>query len=408
LILSSIELSEEQLASARTKAWHQDGEAVLTLEAAREWVGGLGLVLFAPRPQFPLAGSLVEATLGATSANPTAAALETARGLLARMVAEGTALPLNLLGGATETPDFVVSAQVFSYVFTLRGDKAWKQAPSTSGAVKVSPLGLRVFEVLTERGALTAAELANELGREVTEVAIVRALAELWAQMRVLPLAQQGEESTLWELTTRRFTKAIKSGANAGLPTAMSALVSLYLAQAVAATEDDIATYLSPLTARSRVREVLNALTGARQLETIVVDGKTLVHLPGGLPVAVEAAVEGEAVEVESVAAAAIPAPKKVGTGRIRSFDAGKPEDLRGKPVKKFAAKPAFGAKPGGKFGAKPGGKFAGAKSGGFKPTKRVAGAEAPDERERRPFSKAAVEAPSFTKPWDEENKPKA
>ncbi|MES2391281.1 MAG: hypothetical protein V4555_06560 [Acidobacteriota bacterium] len=427
--MSAIELNEEQLASARAKAWHQDGEAILTLEAAREWVASLGLVLFAPRPQFPLAGSFVEATLGAANANPTAAALETARGLVARLVAEGTALPLNLLGGVTETPDFVVSAQVFSYVFTLRGDKAWKQPPSTSGAVKVSPLGLRVFEVLTERGALTAPELANELGREVTEVAIVRSLAELWAQMRVLPLVQQNGESTLWELSTRRFTKTIKAGANAGLPTALSAVVSLYLAQVVAATEDDIATFLSPLTARSRVREVLNALTGARQLETVVVDGKTLVHLPGGLPVAaVEPAAEGEEGAIEGVAAAAIPAPKKIGTGRIQRFDADKTDDLRGKPVKKFAAgKPAFGAKPAGKFGAKPAGKFGAkpagkfgakpggrtfaAKPGGFKPTKRVAaGAELPSDRERRPFNKAAVEAPVFDKPWDEEkaSKPKS
>jgi 23S rRNA pseudouridine2605 synthase len=57
---------------------------------------------------------------------------------------------LNLMGVVGETPDFVVSAQVFSYIFTLRGDKAWKQPPSTSGPVKVSPLGLRAFEVLTE------------------------------------------------------------------------------------------------------------------------------------------------------------------------------------------------------------------------------------------------------------------
>ncbi len=55
--------------------------------------------------------------------------------------ARGLALPLNLLGVPGDSPDFVVSAQVFSFVFTMRGDKAWKQPPSTTGAVKVSPLG---------------------------------------------------------------------------------------------------------------------------------------------------------------------------------------------------------------------------------------------------------------------------
>ncbi len=63
-------------------------------------------------------------------------------------------------------------------------------------------------------------------------------------------------------------------------------------------------TFLSPLTARSRVREVLHALVGARQLETVVIEGKTLLHIPGGLPVA--AAVEGEDPAVEGEAMVAV------------------------------------------------------------------------------------------------------
>ena len=94
------------------------------------------------------APSLVEATLGRAVSAPTAAESETARGLVARMTAEGSALPLNLLGWPGDVPDFVVSAQAFSYVFTLRGDKNWKQPPGTSGTVKVSPLALKVYEAL--------------------------------------------------------------------------------------------------------------------------------------------------------------------------------------------------------------------------------------------------------------------
>ncbi len=298
-------LNQTQLEAARALAWRQSGaaqagslpdgvgrgEALLTLEATREWINEFGLVLFAPRAQqLPApAPSLVEATLGAARANPTQEESEVARGLVARLAGEGLALPLNLLGMPGDTPDFIVSARIFSYVFTMRGDKAWKHPPSTSGAVRVSPLGLRVFEALTQGGAMTAAELAQELGREVTESAVMRALGELWSQLRVIPLSAQvpeakGDGATLWELTTRRFTKAIKTGANSGQPSALSALVSLYLTQVFAATEEEIATFLSPLTARSRVREVLHALVAARQLSTVVIEGKTLLHLPGGLP----------------------------------------------------------------------------------------------------------------------------
>jgi hypothetical protein len=390
---------EAQLAAARTKAWHQDGNAVLTLEAARDWVNACGLVLFAPRAaQLPApAPSLVEATLGAANAAPTMEETQVARGLVSRLVGEGLALPLNLLGVPGDSPDFVVSAQVFSYIFTMRGDKAWKQPPSTSGAVRVSPLGLRVYEVLTERGPMSAAELALELGREVTEAAILRSLSELWSQLRVLPLLQMGDGVTLWELTSRRFTKAIKAGANAGLPKALSAVVSLYLAQVFAATEEEVATFVSPLTARSRVREVLHALMGARQLETVVLEGKTLLHIPGGLPVA-EGVVAAEGEDVPAV----VEKPKKVGTGRISKFSESperKPAgEFRGKPavrgVGARAARPAFGAKPAGKFGAKPASKY-GARLDGK------------SDSERRPFKKDGAK-PTFSKPWDEDKKPRA
>jgi hypothetical protein len=412
-------MDEQQLAAARAKAWHQDGNPLLTAEAVREWLGNFGLVLFAPRPlQLPSpAPSLVEAMLGAPSAGPTAEQIEAAREMVGRLVADGTVLPLNLMGMTGETPDFVVSAQVFSYIFTLRGDKAWKLPPSTSGAVKVSPLGLKAFEVLTEHPSLTAAQIASEMGREASETATLRVLTELWSQLRVLPLLPAGEAPAVWELTTRRFTKAIKAGANAGQPTALSALISLYLAQAFAATEEEITTFLSPLTARSRLREVLHALTGARQLETLAVEGKTLLHIPGALAdfagAVPEMAATGEAAADATGEDAANPAsvtfarPKKVGTGRINSFKAErKPaEEFRGKPVRSFGT----GAKPARSFGtgarpargaAKPASRFA-AKDARFAPR-----ADGKSDRERRPFRKdAAPVKPSFAKPWDEEKK---
>jgi hypothetical protein len=398
---STTEFDEAQLTAARAKAWHQDGDALLTLETARDWINACGLVLFAPRAaQLPApAPSLVEATLGSANAAPTLAETGAARSLVSRLVGEGLALPLNLLSVPGDSPDFVVSAQVFSYIFTMRGDKAWKLAPSTSGAMRVSPLGLRVFEVLTERGPMSAAELALELGREVTEAAILRSLSELWSQLRVLPLLSQGDGSTLWELISRRFTKAIKAGANAGLPKALSAVISLYLAQVFAATEEEITTFLSPLTARSRVREVLHALIGARQLETVVIEGKTLLHIPGGLPATVGVAVDA-AVAGGEEAPAVVERPKKVGTGRISKFGEGaerKPAgEFRGKPVARGAgarsSRPAFGAKPAGKFGAKSASKYG-------------SRADGRSDSERRPFKKDAGSKPSFSKPWGEDKK---
>jgi len=386
VLSSSTEFTTEQLAAARATAWHQTGEPLLTLDGLRAWLTASGIVLFTPRSlQLPApAPSLVEAMNGASSAGPTDGQVAAARSIVARLVAEGNALPLNLLGIPGDLPDFVVSAQVFSFIYTLRGDKAWKQPPAST-----SPLGLRIYEVLGDKGALSAAELASELGRELTESAVQRSLTELWSNLRVLPLlAQNADGPTLWELTSRRFTKAIKAGINAGQPTALSALISLYLAQALLATEDEVETFLSPLAARSRIREVAHALTGSRQLETIVLEGKSLMVIPGTLP-EFPAIEKPEPTEEELAAAATLAASSVEGEGRIKRFNSSSERrslgDFKGKPARTFGSKPAFGGgtRPTPRFGAKP-------------------------EGERRPFRRDAADKPSFTKPWTEDRKPRA
>ena len=422
--------SAAQLAETRLKQWHQQGEALLTMENQRAWINSAGLVLFVPRPQIASpAPSLVEAVLGAPEPTPTVDQTAQARSLLARLVAEGFAVPLNLLGAGPgtvhagapgDTPDFVASSAVFSYVFTLRGDKAWKQPPATSGAFKVSPLALATHEVLSRRGPLTAYDLTTEVGKEVTEAAILRALSELWTHLRVLPLAQPDGAATLWELSSARFTKQIKAGANAGQPSALSALISLYLGQAVVASEDEIESFLSPLAARSRIRDVLHALLSARQLDTVAVEGRTMFYVAGSLPafLAPQAEmVEGDAgvaaAGVKAIAAEAgaegeaapritkyVPKPRKIGTGYLAKA---KPSQIGAKPGPFERGTKGFGAKPG--FKARPAGPF----KPGFKP--RDASGPGPD-RQRRPFSKPAArfdktegfdKTRGFDKPWEEE-----
>ena len=431
VLATTPELHEPQIAAARAAAWHQAGDAVLTLEAARTWLNEYGLVLFAPRGASlgaPMP-SFVEATLGAAKPTVALAETETARGLVARLVGEGSALPLNLLGGPGDLPDFVVSAQTFPFVFTLRGDKGWKRPPETSGAVKVTPLGLRVYELLAEKGAMTIADMVPEIGREVTESAIARALNELWQLLRVIPVLQQGEGETLWELTTTRFLKAVKAGANAGQPTALSALVSLYLTQVFVASEEETAGFLSPLTARSRVREVLHGLIAGRQLAEGVVNGKAVLYVPDALPDFAafaepdadeaeedSAEVSGETTEGEQAAdgEAGAEAPKE----RIRRFAgegaAAKDRNFRGKPLnREGAAGRGASDRPRREGSSRGPQESRGPREGGaerrpFAPrTDRADRADRPVRRDgdaERPARRApAGDRPSFAKPWDEE-----
>jgi hypothetical protein len=348
-----------QLADARLKHWQHNAQPLLTLEALRDWIASTGIILYMPRPQLSVpAPSFVEAILGVTNTAPTLAEIEQARGLLSRLIGEGAAIPLNLLGSTTETPDFLISPSIFAFIFTLRGDKSWKQPPSVSGAVKVSPLALATYNILSTKGRLAASELANELGKEVTETAVLRALSELWQHLRVVPVPQMDGEAALWELTTTRFSKQIKAGANAGQPTALSALISLYLRQAILPTEEEVEIFLSPLAARSRIREVIHALVAARQLETVVIDGRTTLHVAGELPT-FEPIIEPVA-EVSDAAAVAIE------------------ESPRQSRINKFAPRPGSSTEEG--------------------PSRTPR-----KEFERRPFRREGK--PDYTKPWEEEKR---
>ncbi len=411
VLATTPDLQEPQIAAARAERWRQAGDALLTLEAARTWLNDFGLLLFAARPALGSpAPSLVEATLGESREAPTLAEMGTARTLVARLVGEGSAIPLNLLGGAGDAPDFVVSAAAFPFVFTLRGDKGWKRPPETTGAVKVTPLALRVYELLTERGALPVAELVSEIGREVNESAVSRALSELWQLLRVLPVWQQGEGETRWELTTARFLKAVKAGANAGQPTALSALVSLYLHQALVATEEEIAGFLSPLTARSRVREVLHGLSAGRQITEGVLHGKTVLFVPDALPdfarfapAAPEREDAGEGVTPVSEGEPGEAGPPP----RIRRFEgeADRPQDrnMRGKPVRAAGSRPV--ADRGRRQPSFP--DRSQSETRGRTGEGRPYPARAPRSDEGRgpgrPSRPPQGDRPSFTRPWDEE-----
>ncbi len=370
----------DQLAASRLMHWHHNADPILTINMLRDWLNTSGLVFFTPRAaQLPApAPSFVEAILGASNAAPTLAETDQSRSLLSRLILDGGAIPLNLLGSPTgtgsEIPDFIVSPLAFPYIFTLRGDKAWKQPPTTSGASKVSPLALNTYNLLAERAknhatGMSSYDLTTQLGKEVTETAVLRSLTELWQHLRVIPVPQPDGAPTLWELTTTRFTKQIKAGANAGQPTALSALISLYLGQAIVASEEDIETFLSPVAARSRIRDVIHALVSARQLETIAVEGRTVLHVTGELPAFLAVAlapstdtdslpaIERESSEIGETSGRItkfIPKPRKVGTG--------------------FISKPS--REPG-----------------------------AATVRTRRPFTRESnrSEPPSFTKPWEEE-----
>lgn len=262
-----------------------NGRGVLTLEDARTWLEETGLCLFQPRRQFStfVAPSFVEAVAGEQNPAPPAKIVALAEELLIRLEADGVAVRLNLLGQPGEQPDFIVAAWVLPYVYALRGDRDWRRSPQLTGSRQVSPLAIQAYKHL-EAGDATISQLRHTLGREVTESAVLRAITELWQQLRIIPVVSAPNKAAQWQLLRLRFQKAIAEGASTSQVTAISVLASIYLQAVIAASMEEVELFLAPLTARSKVREVLRGLVATRQVHTISLGHAPHFYVAGTLP----------------------------------------------------------------------------------------------------------------------------
>ena len=244
-----------------------------------------GLCLFLPRKQFSssIAPSFVEAVAGSRNANPDPKHIALAEQLLVRLEIDGVAVRLNLLGQPGEQPDYVVAAWVLPYVYALRGDRDWRRSPQLTGSRQVSQLAVHVYKLL-EAGDTTIPALKHALGREVTEGAVLRAITELWQQLRIIPVLSAPGQTPKWQLLRARYQKAIAEGASTSQVTAISVLASIYLQAVIAASMEEVEMFLSPLTARSKIREVLRGLVATRQVHTISMGHAQHFYVAGTLP----------------------------------------------------------------------------------------------------------------------------
>jgi 23S rRNA pseudouridine2605 synthase len=278
-------LTSEQLEVSRAERMRQNGNGALTLEDARTWIEETGLCLFLPRRQFSssISPSFVEAVAGRQTATPEGRQIATAEELLVRLEADNIAVRLNLSGQPGEQPDFIVAGWVLPYVYALRGDRDWRRSPQLTGSRAVSPLAIQAYKHL-EQGDKTLAELKHALGREVSEAAVLRAVTELWQQLRIIPVIAAPGQPAKWQLLRHRFQKAIAEGASTSQVTAISVLASIYLQAVIAASMEEVELFLAPLTARSKVREVLRGLVATRQVHTISLGHAPHFYVAGTLP----------------------------------------------------------------------------------------------------------------------------
>jgi 23S rRNA pseudouridine2605 synthase len=285
-------LTAEQLEAARAERMRQNGHGAISIEDVRTWIEETGLCVFLPRStqggqpilSTPTATpTFVEAVAGQRVNQPTLDLIQTAESLLVRLEAEGVAVRLNLAGQPGEHPDYVVAGWVLPYIYALRGDRDWRRSPQLTGSRQVSQLAVHAAKHL-DTANLTATQIRDALGKEVTEVAVLRALHELWKQLRIIPVVPEVGAPALWQPLRQRFQKAIAEGASTSQVTAISVLASIYLQAVIAASMEDIEMFLSPLTSRSKIREVVRGLAATRQVHSTNMGQSPMFYVAGTLP----------------------------------------------------------------------------------------------------------------------------
>ena len=275
-------MTEQELEQQRAANWRIDGTAVHTVEEARSFVEAVGFCLMYPERTLSRVASFLGAYAGSAAglplvknayADPRA---QQATELMVRLLRERSAFEMILSGENT----LVVSAATFPFFYGLVGDRTPKALPQKKAqGAAVSELSTKVFEALQKHGPLSKTQLQEHVGRESSQAALDRALAELWSILKITRVDYSSSAGASWDVLYRWAPAPVKEGINISVPEAVTALVSKYLETAIAVEQEEIEQFFSHLTSRSKVREAVGALLQARELSLVTIGTKSLIRL---------------------------------------------------------------------------------------------------------------------------------
>jgi hypothetical protein len=287
-------MTESELQQAREQKWHLDGSTVRTIEDARTFVESAGFCLLYPVRPPVLVPTFVGAFVGADDRLPTwqhvfadQRALD-AKELMVRLLRERAAFEASLFD---ENNAFLLAASVFPFFYALVGERNPRQAPKAGPRSEYSQLACDAYEAIRRDGPVSKQKLIETLGGSVSEAALDRALAELWSKLRITRVDYKAGEGAFWDVLYRWAPDAVREGISLSVGEALSALLTKYLDCVVAADQSEVESFFGNIVPRSRVKEAIKALLGARELSFAHVGGRSLIQVtPPRAPVVKPAA----------------------------------------------------------------------------------------------------------------------
>ena len=275
-------MTEPELEQLRRGKWRLDAKPVHTLDDARSFLESVGFCMMYPLKQPVLAPTFIGAWAGSEEKLPTwqhafaDPRAQQASELMVRLLRERDAYEANTFD---ENNNFLVAGSIFPYFYALVGERNPKQAPQSGPRSEYSNLACDAFEVVSREGPVSKQKMRESLGGSVSIAALDHALGELWSRLRITRVDYNPTDGSFWDVLYRWSPDAVRDGMNLSVGEALSALVSKYLGCVIAADQQELENFFGNFVPRSRVKESVNALSAAREVEYIRVGNRSLIQM---------------------------------------------------------------------------------------------------------------------------------
>jgi hypothetical protein len=282
-------ITDQELRQQRREKWRLTGAPVRTLDDAREFIESVGFSLLYPLKQPVLVPTFIGAWAGSDENLPTwqhafaDPRSQDATDLMVRLLREHAAYEANLLD---ENNAFLIAASVFPYFYALVGERNPKLAPKPGPRSPYTQLACDAFEVIHRDGPISKPRLQEKLGGAVSLAGLDHALGTLWSKLRITRVDYQPSEGASWDVLYRWAPDAVREGAGLSVVEALSALLSKYLDCVIAADQQEVEAFFGNFVPRSRVKEAINALLAARELNFLRVGNRSLIQITPPKPAA--------------------------------------------------------------------------------------------------------------------------
>jgi hypothetical protein len=275
-------MTDLELHELRREKWRLNGKPIRMLEEARAFLELVGFCLLYPTRPATLVPTFIGAWCGSDNNLPTPQRAfsdpraQEATGMMVRLLREHYAYEATLFD---ENSSFLVTASVFPYFYALVGERNPKQPPKAGPRSEFSQLACDTFAAIQRGGPISKQKLLETLGGGVSTAGLDKSLSELWSKLRITRVDYEPGEGAFWDVLYRWSPDAVREGIELSVAEALSALLSKYLDCVIAADQQEVETFLGNFVPRSRVREAVNALLAARELEFVRVGSRSLIQI---------------------------------------------------------------------------------------------------------------------------------